>query len=1536
MSRRRTLIRLPAVLVAVALVWACGGDSATAPVEPPDPPRATTVTVSPATNELTALGATVQLTAEVRDQNARVMAGATVTWTSSANSVATVDASGLVTAAGNGEATITAGAGSASGSAVVTVMQSVASVEVSPSVETIGLGSTLQLTAEGFDEKGDAVEGAEFSWQSSDAAVATVDASGLVTGVALGVATITASAGSAQGTAELMVGPNLDRAALIALYEATDGPNWVDAENWLTDAPLGDWYGVDADDSGRVVGLSLDRNNLEGSMPPELGNLTSLTRLEIWLNNELTGSIPHELGNLTSLTRLELWENNLTGPIPPELGNLTSLEWLRLFNNELTGSIPPELGNLTSLTRLELWQNNLTGPIPPELGNLTSLEWLRLFNNELTGSIPPELGNLTSLTRLEIWLNNELTGSIPPELGNLTSLTRLELWHNNLTGPIPPELGNLTSLEQLSLNGNKLTGPIPAELGSLTSLTKLGLGGNKLTSPIPAELGSLTGLTSLGLSFNNLTGPIPPELGRLASLTQLLLSNNNLSGPIPESFLQIDGLTRFRFDRNADLCAPGTSDFVTWVQNIPDVSPIPYCNESDMEVLELVYETSGGPNWAESSGWLETPALGEWYGVTANSLGRVVTLDLARNGLEGRLPAGVGSLTEMTTLRLSGNALSDRLPLSLARLSLVEFHYADTGLCAPAEASFRAWLNGIASHEGTGVECAPPSDREVLLALYEATDGPNWATADNWLTAAPLGDWNGVRTDARGRVTELDLGDDELTGPIPPELGSLTGLTSLRLSFNNLTGPIPPELGNLASLEWLGLGDNELTGPIPPELGSLTGLTRLRLSYNNLTGPIPPELGNLANLTELWFSSNNLSDPIPPELGNLVNLTYLGLSFNNLTSAIPSTLGNLASLEGLDLGGNELTGPIPPGLGNLASLEGLDLGGNELTGPIPPGLGNLASLRTLNLYENDLSGPIPPELGNLANLESLLLDDNDLTGPVPPEFGGMSSLRRLSLTSNSGMSGALPARLTDLRQLESLLAGGTDLCAPPDPGFQAWLEGVHRRRVAACAKGDPPMAYVTQAVQSREYPVPLVAGEKALLRVFVTAALHTTAGIPSVQARFYLNGTETHVADIPAKTTPIPAEVLEHDLSISANAEIPGEIVHPGLEMVIEIDPEGTLDPSLGVAKRIPETGRLAVEVREMPVFDLTVIPFLWSADPNREIVETTEAMEADPEGHELLWDTRTLLPIGDLKVTAHEPVLSSSNSKFVLLAETRAIRAMEGGTGHYMGMMSGTLNPGGGVAYRPGRVNFSSLNASTVAHELGHNLSLRHAPCGGAARPDRLFPYPDGSTGAWGYDFRDGGRLVGPSTPDLMSYCNPEWISDYHFANALRFRLFDEGPPQVAARSLLLWGGMDAEGEPFLNPTFVVDAPAALPDSTGSHRIIGRTASGDDLFSVDFTMPEVADSDGSSSFAFVLPAQPGWAANLATLTLSGPGGSVTLDGDTDLSMTILLDPSTGQVRGILRDLPQADAAALAPQAGLDGLDVLFSRGIPDTAAWGR
>ena len=246
-------------------------------------------------------------------------------------------ASGLVTGVAEGTATITASAGDVQGTAEITVVsatQPVVSVEVSPSAETIAIGTTLQLSAEVFDENGQEVSGAEFSWESSDVAVATVDASGLVTGVAEGTATITASAGDVlQGTAEItVVNPaSLDREILVEFYKATDGPNWINDDNWLTDAPLGEWDRVATDAGGRVTGLDLYGNGLRGPIPAKLGNLSNLEDLDLG-SNYLSGPIPAELGSLSKLIALYVDSNaNLMGSIPSEFVNLSlySFYWFR-------------------------------------------------------------------------------------------------------------------------------------------------------------------------------------------------------------------------------------------------------------------------------------------------------------------------------------------------------------------------------------------------------------------------------------------------------------------------------------------------------------------------------------------------------------------------------------------------------------------------------------------------------------------------------------------------------------------------------------------------------------------------------------------------------------------------------------------------------------------------------------------------------------------------------------------------------------------------------------------------------------------------------------------------------------------------------------------------------------------------------------------------------------------------------------------------------------------------------------------------------
>ena len=1436
MSRHRITILLSAALAGVAWVSACG-DGATEP-PPPDPPRPTTVAVTPATTQLTALGGTVQLTAEVRDQNGQVMAGAAVTWSSSDPMVATVSGSGLVTAAGNGTATITATAGSASGSAAVMVRQ-----EASP-----------------------------------------------------------------------------DRAALVALHKATSGKYWTNRDNWLSDVPLKDWYGVEVNAEGRVISLDLYRNGLVGELPAELGNLAALDRLG-------------------------------------------------LHRNDLTGAIPPEFGSLPNLQRLELARNRLTGSIPPELGNLSKLEWLELGHNGLTGSIPPELGNLSELRR--IWIGeNDLTGPIPPELGQLTHLRRLYLEDNRLTGGVPPELGNLSNLEDLGLERNQLTGALPM------------------------------------------------------------------------SVLRITGLEFLQIQENAGLCVPGTTDFVEWAGAIDDREG-PFCNEPDRTALDSLYGAAGGTNWTNAGGWRGEGAVGDRHGVSADSLGRVLELDLAGNGLAGVVSPELGDLGYMTVLDLGGNALSGRLPRSLVRLSLREFRYADTELCVPPTGSFQEWLDGIAEHEGTGAECAPLSDREALVALYEATDGPNWTNSENWLTDSPLAEWHGVWVDREGRVTRLELGGNGLAGRLPPEIGGLAKLDALKLSDNRLTGPIPAELGGLASLvvlnlrvnaisgalpaelgglaslQWLVVDSNRLTGPIPPEVGNLSELRRIYLTGNELTGPIPPELGRLSALEALDLGYNPLSGPIPSELGNLSNLRYLklgrdavwaevrvdkrrppvlGARYPALTGPIPPELGRLTNLDELDLGWNDLTGPIPPELANLAKLRGLRLESNRLSGSIPTEIGNISSLTDLLLAKNDLTGPVPstigdlsslkqlvlsrneltgalplelgrladlenldleynglsgtlpPELGSLAELEHLILNFNALTGSLPAELSGLASLRRMGLTGNTGMSGALPNSLTALDQLEDLAVGSTELCAPGGAEFAGWLAALNSAHVAPCGI-EPAVAYLTQAVQSRQIPVPLVAGDDALLRVFVTARRATTEGIPPVRVRIYIDGRETHVEEIPGKPGPLPTEVDEGSLETSANAVIPGTLVQPGLEIVAEIDPDGTLDPSLGVARRIPETGRLPVDVRAMPKFRLTIVPFLWREKPDSTVLAITREMAADPLNHELVWKMNTLLPIADdYDLILHDPVLTSNNVSGQMTLETEAIRVMEGSDRYHMGTMTGEVVATSGANI--GRRSIATLVEGGlighITHEFGHTMTLGHAPGCWPGHVDRStdpsYPYSTGITGVWGYDFRDGGMLVRPQHVEVMAFCggySGGWISDYHFTRALRHRLrneVDDGTAAAAASvpSLLLWGGVDETGAPFLEPALVVDAPPVRPDSAGAYEVAGLDAGGGELFSLRFAMPEAADSS-ATGFVFALPARPEWANTLASITLSGPAGSVVLDSETDRPTAILLDVSTGQVRAILRDLPPAAAAApgtAAPGQSEPGLEVLFSRGIPDPASW--
>ena len=399
-----------------------------------------------------------------------------------------------------------------------------------------------------------------------------------------------------------------DWAALVALYQATDGDNWHYSANWLSAAPLREWYGVDTDASGRVIRLEFRENYLTGVIPTEVSSLTSLETLHLG-NNGLTGAIPAELGNLTSLESLHLYGNELTGEIPAELGNLAGLESLHLGGNELTGAIPAELGRLAKLETLSLYRNDLTGAVPADLGSLANLQSLNLEGNVLTGEIPTELGGLANLQRLRLG-DNVLTGVIPVELGSLVNLRTLDLKGNVLTGMIPPELGRLVNLSTLDLSGNVLTGAIPTELGNLANLKGLLLHGNALTGTIPTELGGLDNLENLHLAGNSFTGCLP-------------------------------WVWRARADYyHTDLLALG----LPWCEALPEDGEV-YARER--AALAALYAATDGPNWRSNYNWLSDAPVSKWFAVDVAINGRVKGLLLANNGLTGEIPAELGSLTSL-------------------------------------------------------------------------------------------------------------------------------------------------------------------------------------------------------------------------------------------------------------------------------------------------------------------------------------------------------------------------------------------------------------------------------------------------------------------------------------------------------------------------------------------------------------------------------------------------------------------------------------------------------------------------------------------------------------------------------------------------------------------------------------------------------------------------------------------------------------------------------------------------------------------------
>ena len=690
---------------------------------------------------------------------------------------------------------------------------------------------------------------------------------------------------------------------LVEFYQALNGPSWNNNYGWEDDS--GDyctWYGVvcngeekELNNAQRLLLEKDDENrrNLASSSVtiPQTGN-GKIIGLELKSNN-LQGRIPASLWDLPNLRILHLTSNAVDVAFVGRSDTLVELKMHSTDTNTLTG-----ISRFPNLLSLHLSETPL-GQIefPQELFKLTKLNFLHMASCQLQGIIPEQIFDLTALEELNLY-NNEFTGLIPAGLEFLTNLKLLTLSLNHFHGRLPEWLGTkLTNLEQLYMESNMLTGQL-LSFSQSPNLSKLYLDGNELTDNIPSDF--LAGVKDNGqtihvnLDNNRLGAIVPDSLDALESLPlKITLAGNLFTGfnsdVLCDNVNWMDGDVD-NYGCDAILCPIRTSatlgrhtagSVCTPCKSGTTIGQMTCLDQDDRRTLQFLYAETGGDHWFRNDNWMDdSKSVCDWYGIKCYTdkdpgghAGRVRRVQLHDNGLIGSISSHIFALDVATEIDLSWNK--------------IQFPFQEIGLTRSLH------ILNIGHTDTTsldGFELANPFF-EIFLADRLSIDG-----------TIPTQIFQNTN------LQILSLNNCGLSGNIPTLIGSLTNLKELYLWGNDLRGSIPSEIGLLTNLRIVSLAKNQLTGTLPASIEGLVSLEALTVQDQVTKGG-----GLTGNLLAFQYTS---------AVSNLI------LRGNKFDGSIPESMVNSVNIDSsagtliLDLSDNQLTGSVP---GSLAKFDEMDL-----------------------------------------------------------------------------------------------------------------------------------------------------------------------------------------------------------------------------------------------------------------------------------------------------------------------------------------------------------------------------------------------------------------------------------------------------------------------------------------------------------------------------------------------------------------------------------------------------------------------------------